>query len=134
VFKKFVSKAITNVFLDKDARQNLDAKRQVAHRVAEYTAARPNQPRPAASQGGAEALPVSPEALKARLDQQLDSFRRQADAAAEQARANPERATLIQNAMALHQEKNRIFENLSDDERQKLSAIAMTAFLGAGEK
>jgi len=130
VFKKFVSKAITNVFLDKDARQNLEAKRQVADRVAEYKVL-PSLPR-------SEALPVSTEALKARLDDKLNDFRQKTYAAEEQAmeqnRANPERAALIQNAMALHQEKSRIFENLNEDERRKLSAIAMTAFLGPEDK
>ncbi len=61
--------------------------------------------------------------LNARLDAKLENFRRQA--------ADPatlERRELIQNAMKIHSAKSKIFENLSDEERQKLHAMAMTVF------
>ncbi len=67
--------------------------------------------------------------LNARLDVKLEDFRRQAaDPAAR------ERRQLIQNALKIHSAKSKILENLSDEERQKLHAMAMAAFNGGTEK
>lgn len=41
----------------------------------------------------------------------------------------PERADLIRNAMKIHRAKQRILDDLSDEHRQKLVAMAMRAFL-----
>lgn len=67
--------------------------------------------------------------LNARLDAKLEDFRRQA--------TNPatmERQALIQNALKIHGAKSKIFENLSEEERRKLQAMAVTAFSGVSEK
>ncbi len=41
----------------------------------------------------------------------------------------PERAALIQNAMAVHKAKQTILSDLSDEQRQKLVALAVKALL-----
>ncbi len=72
---------------------------------------------------------MSRQDLNAKLDAKLEDFRHQA--------ANPairERRQLIQNAIKIHGAKSKIFENLSDEERYKLHAMAMTAFSGSSEK
>jgi hypothetical protein len=112
--KKFVSKALTSVFLDKNARRTMEMKRR-RHSLA---AAAPEPP-----------PEMTRRDLNARLDAKLEDFRRQA--------ANPatlERQALIQNALKIHGAKSKIFENLSDEERRKLHAMAITAFSGGSEK
>ncbi len=108
VIKKILSKALTSVFLDKNARRTMEVKRRRHSLAAAEPAPRPETPR---------------QDLNARLDAKLEDFRRQA--------ANPatrERRELIQNAIKIHGAKSKIFENLSDEERQKLHAMAMTVF------
>lgn len=112
MIKKFVSKALTSVFLDKKARRTMEVKRRV-------------DSLPAAEPTATPAPEMTRQDLNAQLDAKLEGFRRQA--------ADPatrERRELIQNAMKIHSAKSKIFENLSDEERQKLHAMAMAAFSG----
>ncbi len=118
MIKKIISKAITSVFLDKDARRTIEEKRRRHSLAAAEPAAKP-VPRPEPTR----------QDLNARLDAKLEDFRHQA--------ANPatrERRELIQNAIKIHGAKSNIFENLSDEERHKLHAMAMAAFTGGSEK
>ncbi len=112
MIKKFVSKAMTSVFLDKKARRTMEVKRRL-HSI------------PAAEQTPQKE--TTRQDLNAQLDAKLEDFRDRT--------TNPatrERRELIQNAIKIHDVKSNIFENLSDEERRKLQAMAMTAFAGAG--
>jgi hypothetical protein len=42
----------------------------------------------------------------------------------------PEREALIQNAIKLHQEKAKVLDNLSPEEKEKLQVMAAMTFLG----
>lgn len=44
----------------------------------------------------------------------------------------PERAELLRNAMAVHKAKRKILDDLSDEDRAKLVALAITSFLNEG--
>ncbi len=118
MIKKILSKALTSVFLDKNARRTMEAKRRQRSLPAAEPTGEP-APRPETTR----------QELGALLDARLEDFRHQA--------ANPvarERRELIQNALKIHGAKSRIFENLSDEERHKLHAMAIAAFIGGSEK
>ncbi len=114
MIKKFVSKALTSVFLDKSARRTMEEKRRINSLAAAGPAPMPEMIR---------------QDLNAGLDAKLENFRRQA--------ANPatrERRELIQNALRIHGAKSKILENLSAEERRKLHAMAMTIFADSSGK
>ncbi len=126
MIKKFVSKALTSVFLDKNARRAMEAKRRRRSLPAAEPAAEPIS-EPIA--GPVPRPETTRQELGALLDARLEDFRHQA--------ANPaarERRELIQNAIKIHAAKSKIFENLSDEERHKLHAMAIAAFIGGSEK
>ena len=105
-----------SVFLDKNARLTMEVKR----RRHSLPATEPEpQPQPETAR----------QDLNAGLDAKLEDFRRQV--------ANPatrERQALIQNALKIHGAKSKIFENLSEEERCKLHAMAIAVFSGGSEK
>ncbi|MGE5547137.1 MAG: hypothetical protein ACM33T_09580 [Solirubrobacterales bacterium] len=46
----------------------------------------------------------------------------------------PERAELLRNAMAVHKAKRRILDDLSDEDRAKLVALAITSLMNEGRE
>lgn len=79
--------------------------------------------------------PKKPAKPKGGRDQAPKSAR---DQAVEQIRRNqnkvmtPERAELIRNAMEVHRAKKAILDDLDDEQKQKLVAMALRAFLNEG--
>ncbi|PCI42505.1 MAG: hypothetical protein COB46_00535 [Rhodospirillaceae bacterium] len=110
-------KAFMSLFLDKKARDSLKNK--------PLRPARPDL-KPVADQAPAPAQQphLTPEEICERLveaEQEMTKKR------------SPERLQLIQNALKIRSEQAKIFNQLSEEQRQKLQEIAMSSFVNGGK-
>lgn len=136
MIKKIVSDALLSVFMDKKAREKLKASRS----------AKSNK-KTLASSAAADAQNVAKGDLPARVepdpldnmdkDEITSLIRESLDAAAQEITdkkrkhaANPGRQALIEQAMAIHQSKKHIIDELPEEQREKLLFMAQQA-LGA---
>lgn len=111
----FFKRALLSIFIDKSARQKLD-EIEAAKRGAR--APEPTAP-PTATD---DADDILPETL---VRQAIDS------ASAELARKKnlpPDRAALIEQALAIHDDKSKLLNDLPEEQREKLIVMAMHTF------
>ncbi len=135
MFKKLVSKALLSVVMDKNARDNLGArkKRKPAPKPD------PRAPEPAASSKGPKAgvSPSPPPSMAETEDTHqliMDSLRAAEQELTEKRDMTPERQVLIQQAMAMHQSKAHILDDLSQEDREKLYVVALKTIQGEPDK
>lgn len=111
----FFKRALLSIFIDKSARQKLD-EIEAAKRGA-------RAPEPAAPPTATDnADDILPETL---VRQAIDS------ASAELARKKnlpPDRAALIEQALAIHDDKSKLLNDLPEEQREKLIVMAMHTF------
>ncbi|MGJ3258615.1 MAG: hypothetical protein ACFE0S_03340 [Rhodospirillales bacterium] len=114
----FFKRALLSIFIDKSARQKLDA---IEAAKRGNRAPEPAAPPPATDDPG-DADDVLPETL---VRQAIDS------ASAELARKKnlpPDRAALIEQALAIHDDKSKLLSDLPEEQREKLIVMAMHTF------
>jgi len=136
MFKKFFSRALLSVVMDKNARQTLDAMKSPEDAQpapdrgtpAKGKKLKPRPPRPP----GDDMLDDLPETL---IQSAVDAARRQAQVPPPNAgRPGPggpvsaERQKLLDEAMAVHRKQSKLLDDLPPEQRDKLTAMALTAF------
>ncbi len=114
----FFKRALLSIFIDKSARQKLDAIEAAkrGNRAPEPAAS------PPATDDPGDVDDVLPETL---VRQAIDS------ASAELARKKnlpPDRAALIEQALAIHDDKSKLLSDLPEEQREKLIVMAMHTF------
>jgi len=136
MIKKIVSDALLSVFMDKKAREKLKASREAKSNKKSTRAGAT----PVAKQDTTDDLPtpVAPDPMGNMGQDEITSLIRDSLEAAEQEitdkkqkhAANPGRQALIEQAMAIHQSKKHIVDELPEEQREKLVFMAQQA-LGA---
>jgi len=113
-----LGKAFMSLFLDKKARDALEAKAALPKRQQQAPQSPANPSPPPAPQPTPH---PSQEEIYARLDE--------AQQAKTQRSATPDRQQLIQNALQVRAKKAKMLEDLPPEQRQKLQALAMMSFM-----
>jgi len=148
MLKKFVSNALLSVVMDKKARDKLQAVKDSKKRGAEPAPTDPTVEKPSAASSkekselearadryGAMLAGAAPPSGDA-VEESPDELIRQALESAEAELLNkkrgkkpmtPERQALINQAMAIHQSKTHLLDDLDDESREKLYVMAMEA-------
>ncbi|NQV82212.1 MAG: hypothetical protein HQ494_00205 [Rhodospirillales bacterium] len=128
MFKKIISKALLSVVMDKDARDALEFKKKIKQAsqvlAAENAAAQP-VPKPESRPD-----PISGMTHEETRQLILDSLK----SAEEELGAKPEmtegRQALIRQALEVRKSKEHVLEALSEEQRMKLSILALQALKG----
>lgn len=131
MIKNFLSKALLSVVMDKSARENLETKRKIK-KIYKDLAAGGQSPTGVAANAPAAAasdlpLPDPLDSLSAEETRQLilDSL----EAAEQELGAKPEitddRQALIQQALSVHKSKVHVLDDISEEQRQKLTFLAL---------
>ena len=113
-----LGKTLMSLFLDKRAREAIEAQGKTRAK----TPATPPTPAPAAPPPTPEPHP-SREELNARLEQAADASAKRA--------ASPGRQQLIQQALKVRAAKAKMLDELPQEQRLKLQAMAQMSFLKA---
>jgi hypothetical protein len=111
----FMKRALLSIFIDKNARNKLDA-------IEAAKRGGPAKPPPAPAKPADDDLELLPETL---VRKAIES------AAAELDRKKnlpPGRQALIEQALSIHDEKSKLLDDLPDDQREKLIVMAMHTF------
>ncbi|NQW00079.1 MAG: hypothetical protein HQ483_10310 [Rhodospirillales bacterium] len=134
MIKKFVSDALLSVFMDKKARQKLQAARDLKGKTKAAA------PPPAASKTGQPAAQktfadepievMGQDEIAALIRESLDAAEHEITEKKQKHAANPGRQALINQALAIHQSKKHIVDELPKEQREKLLFMAQQA-LGA---
>lgn len=112
-----LGKALMSLFLDKKARDALEAK-----------AARPQRPPQVPN-----TAPIAPPQAQAAHPSREEIYDRleQAQQASTQRSATPGRKQLIQDALKVRANKAKMLEDLPEEQRRRLKAMAMMSFMKA---
>ncbi len=142
MIKKFFSRALLSVVMDKSARQKLDAMQDpdgtsaapLPAKSAKEKKSKPRPPRPPDD----DMLDGLPESL---IQHAVDEARREARVPPPTSgRAGPggqvsaERQKLLDEAMAVHRKQSKLLDDLPEEQRERLTVMAMTAFGDAHTK
>lgn len=121
--------ALMSLLLDKQARENIKQRPVAPNKAAlnkaqaqAYAQAQPSQPQ-AHVQDQDQAHP-SQEEINARLEQSSQTV--------EQRRNSPERQKLIEEAQRVRASKMSVLDDLSEEQKLKLQALAMKSFFNQG--
>ena len=142
MIKKFMSKALLSIFMDKKARTTLDkarAKRKQPDASLEMKPAEVSpETKPSRALSQSEPDPLSEmdyDEITALIRDSLDAAeheviynKKKALDKKSKSTANPSRQDLINKALAIHKSQSHIFDDLPEDQRQKLKLIAFQAF------
>ena len=142
MIKKFMSKALLSIFMDKKARTTLDkarAKRKQPDASLEMKPAKASpETKPSGTLSQSEPDPLSEmdyDEITALIRDSLDAAeheviynKKKALDKKSTSTANPSRQDLINKALAIHKSQSHIFDDLPEDQRQKLKLIAFQAF------
>lgn len=112
---KFLKRALLSIFIDKNARDKLDALEAVKRGK---TPPAPDTPPPAT----AEDDDILPETL---VRQAIDSASQELE---RKKNLPPGRAALIEQALAIHDDKSQLLNDLPEEQREKLIVMAMHTF------
>ena len=113
---KFLKRALLSIFIDKTARDKLDAIEAVKR------GERPPKPEPAPPAPAAEDDDILPETL---VRQAIDSASQELE---RKKNLPPGRAQLIEQALAIHDDKSQLLNDLPEEQREKLIVMAMHTF------
>ena len=122
MIKKLFSKAFLAVVMDKNARDNLEARKK--RKPAPADALTPGPPK--------APMAKPPDAMETEDAHQLilDSLRAAQQELSEKRDMTPERQALIQQALDLQRSKAHVLKDLSTEEREKLYVIALKTLEG----
>jgi len=101
MLKKFFSNAALSLVMDKQAKKKYQAMKDKRD-------------------GKSESEPLDPESREAHIQSIKENMEKV---------ITPEREELIRNAMAIQKAKSQIFDDLDDEQKKKLYALAMKALL-----
>lgn len=131
MIKKILSKALLSVVMDKSAQENLERKKQIKQAVKaleKNDTPRMGETDPSSDIDPSELpLPDPLDSLTAEETRQLilDSL----EAAEQELNARPEdtpeRQALIQEALSMHRKKSHVLDDISEEQRQKLTFLAL---------
>ena len=110
--------AVKSLFLDKRARAALDAAK------ARDAAAPLGTGQPQTTQPAAETPHPSQDEINARLDEASQRRTQRA--------GTPDRQALIEDALRIHADKAKILDDLPEEQKQKLKAMAMMTLMKSG--
>ena len=142
MIKKFMSKALLSIFMDKKARTTLDkarAKRkqpdaslemkpaEVSPEIKPSRALSQSEPDPLSEMDYDEITALIRDSLDAAEHEVINNKKKALDKKSKST-ANPSRQDLINKALAIHKSQSHIFDDLPEDQRQKLKLIAFQAF------
>jgi hypothetical protein len=151
MIKKFMSKALLSIFMDKKARTTLDkarAKRkqpdaslemkpaevspemkpaEVSPEIKPSRALSQSEPDPLSEMDYDEITALIRDSLDAAEHEVIYNKKKALDKKSKST-ANPSRQDLINKALAIHKSQSHIFDDLPEDQRQKLKLIAFQAF------
>lgn len=138
VIKKFLSKTLLSLVLDKDARDRLEARKksQPARKAP------PPEPAQEPPREPPDPEPVQPPRRMETEDTHeliLDALRAAEQELSEKQEMTPERQALIQQTMNVYRSKEHVLASLSQEQRDKLYAVATKTLRaapgpGAGKK
>ena len=142
MIKKFMSKALLSIFMDKKARTTLDkarAKRkqpdaslemkpaEVSPEIKPSRALSQSEPDPLSEMDYDEITALIRDSLDAAEHEVIYNKKKALDKKSKST-ASPSRQDLINKALAIHKSQSHIFDDLPEDQRQKLKLIAFQAF------
>ena len=133
MIKKFMSKALLSVFMDKKARTTLNKARTgknkpvASPKVKPAVAPAPLELNPLSDMGHDEITALIRDSLDAAEQEVIDNKKKALDKKTKST-ANPSRQDLIDNALAIHKAQSHIVDDLPEEQRQKLKLIAIQAF------
>lgn len=113
------SRALLSVFMDKSARQKLDAINEVKA-AKKKPSQKKSAPKPQKSSDPVD--DVLPESL---IQQAIGQAEEELD---RKKRLPPNRQALIEQALSIHDEQSRILDELPKEQREKLMVMALHAF------
>ena len=142
MIKKFMSKALLSIFMDKKARTTLDKARAGKKQPEASLEMKPAEASPETKPSGALSESEPDQLSEMDYDKITTLIRDSLDAAEHEvinnkkkaldikskSTANPSRQDLINKALAIHKSQSHIFDDLPEDQRQKLKLIAFQAF------
>lgn len=117
----FLSRALLSIFIDKSAREKLDAIQEVKRRGKASTVPAPDAPKapPAAAPDDDDILPET--LVRRAIDEAAAELERKKN-------LPPGRRALIEEALAIQDSKRKILDDLPVEQREKLMFMAMHAF------
>jgi hypothetical protein len=142
MIKKFMSKALLSIFMDKKARTTLDKARakkkqpdaslemkpaEVSPETKPSRALSQSEPDPLSEMNYDEITALIRDSLDAAEHEVIYNKKKALDKKSKST-ANPSRQDLINKALAIHKSQSHIFDDLPEDQRQKLKLIAFQAF------
>ena len=142
MIKKFMSKALLSIFMDKKARTTLDKARaekkqpdaslemkpaEVSPEIKPSRALSQSEPDPLSEMNYDEITALIRDSLDAAEHEVIYNKKKALDKKSKST-ANPSRQDLINKALAIHKSQSHIFDDLPEDQRQKLKLIAFQAF------
>jgi hypothetical protein len=142
MIKKFMSKALLSIFMDKKARTTLDKARakkkqpdaslemkpaEVSPEIKPSRALSQSEPDPLSEMDYDEITALIRDSLDAAEHEVIYNKKKALDKKSKST-ANPSRQDLINKALAIHKSQSHIFDDLPEDQRQKLKLIAFQAF------
>lgn len=142
MIKEFMSKALLSIFMDKKARTTLDKVRaekkqpdaslemkpaEVSPETKPSRALSQSEPDPLSEMDYDEITALIRDSLDAAEHEVIYNKKKALDKKSKST-ANPSRQDLINKALAIHKSQSHIFDDLPEDQRQKLKLIAFQAF------
>ncbi|MGY9062408.1 MAG: hypothetical protein ACKVG1_08960 [Rhodospirillales bacterium] len=142
MIKKFMSKALLSIFMDKKARTTQDKARaekkqpdaslemkpaEVSPETKPSRALSQSEPDPLSEMDYDEITALIRDSLDAAEHEVIYNKKKALDKKSKST-ANPSRQDLINKALAIHKSQSHIFDDLPEDQRQKLKLIAFQAF------
>lgn len=113
------SRALLSVFMDKSARQKLDAINEVKAGKKKPRQQKPTSKSKKTSDPADDVLPES--LIQQAIGQAEDELDRKK-------RLPPDRQALIEQALSIHDQQSKILDELPKDQREKLMVMALHAF------
>jgi len=126
MIKKFVSNALLSVFMDKQARDKLQAKNK-PNTSPQPQPSSPNNIADLENQmiGGDPLENMNKDEVAALIRDSLDEAEREIVSSKAKRAANPDRQALIDQALAIQRSKRHIVDELPPDQREKLMFMAL---------
>jgi len=126
MIKKFVSNALLSVFMDKQARDKLQAKNK-PNTSPQPQPSSPNNIADLENQmiGGDPLENMNKDEVAALIRDSLDEAEREIISSKAKRAANPDRQALIDQALAIQRSKRHIVDELPPDQREKLMFMAL---------
>lgn len=134
MIKKFVSNALLSVFMDKQARDKLQARNSAKPQLQAHQ--RPSSDIENLEDemvGGDPLENMSKDDVTALIRESLDEAEREIDNRKAKHTANPGRQALIDEAMSIQRSKRHIVEELPPEQREKLMFMALKTLGDPGD-